>query len=98
MPALKVKFPRGNTAAISSYVGPEGTIAINTETKMIHLQDGVTPGGIVIARLSDTIDIGDVETSIDNALSTHSASGDHDSRYYRKDQFSFSNGILTITP
>ena len=30
---------------MAEYTGPDGEIVINTETKAIHIQDGVTPGG-----------------------------------------------------
>lgn len=46
---IKVKFPTGNTAAVNTYVGPAGTIIVNIDTNLLHLQDGVTPGGQVIA-------------------------------------------------
>lgn len=45
-----VKQFRGTTGDLSSYVGPEGQIAVDTTKKTIVVQDGVTPGGFPLNR------------------------------------------------
>ncbi len=45
----ELRLRRGNTAQHASFTGPEGEITVNTQTKAIHVHDGVTPGGTPIA-------------------------------------------------
>lgn len=51
--ATKIHLKRGNTAAVNGYTGTEGEVVINTETKHLHIQDGVTAGGVKVANVTD---------------------------------------------
>lgn len=51
--AIPVQWRRGTTAQMAAFTGAVGEITVNTTTKRLHLHDGVTPGGIVLARLDD---------------------------------------------
>jgi len=44
--AQGLRIFQGNDEQVSNYVGREGELAINMETKAIHILDGVTPGGL----------------------------------------------------
>ena len=44
----QVLIKRGNTAGISSYVGPIGELVLNTDTMAVYVQNGVTPGGVLV--------------------------------------------------
>ena len=44
----KVLIKRGNTASVSSYIGPLGELVLDTDTKRVYVQDGVTAGGIIV--------------------------------------------------
>lgn len=46
--SVNIKFKRGTTLQVMAYTGPEGEIVLNTVTKEIHMQDGLTPGGKII--------------------------------------------------
>lgn len=57
----ELRLRRGNTAQTNAFTGAEGEITVNTQTKGIHVHDGVTPGGTPIsgaaglaAHLADT--------------------------------------------
>jgi hypothetical protein len=44
----QILLKRGNTAQISSYVGPVGELVMNTQANLVYLQDGITPGGHLV--------------------------------------------------
>src|SRR6056297_2582726 len=44
---MAIQFLRGTTAENDTYVGPVGSITIDTESNAIRVHDGVTPGGFV---------------------------------------------------
>jgi hypothetical protein len=46
MPSFRLK--RGDSTKVGSYVGNEGELIYNTETKKIHVMDGSTSGGAVV--------------------------------------------------
>lgn len=52
----EVKMLGGTTEHLSTYTGAERQLVINTETKDVHLMDGVTAGGIPLAKKSDIIE------------------------------------------
>lgn len=52
--ATIVQIRRGNTAGIMAYTGPVGEIVFNTSTGRLHVQDGITQGGIICALVSDS--------------------------------------------
>jgi hypothetical protein len=45
----QVLLKRGNTSAVNSYTGPVGEVVIDTTTKSLRIQDGVTPGGHAVS-------------------------------------------------
>lgn len=63
MSTLQVLFKRGSTSANQAYVGPAGTLSIDTELKQIRIHDGATPGGSVIPGISS---IEELETRLNN--------------------------------
>ena len=54
----RLRFLRGNTAAVGQFVGYSGELTINTDNWTIQVHDGVTPGGHQVA------DLGSVPTSL----------------------------------
>lgn len=48
-----IVLARGTNADIIGYTGPEGEIVVNTTKKTIHLQDGVTAGGIAMVTAAE---------------------------------------------
>jgi hypothetical protein len=46
----QVKFRRGTTAQHASFTGPSGEITVDTDKNQIVIHDGVTAGGVPIAR------------------------------------------------
>lgn len=51
-----LQFRRGNDAAASAVTGANGEIYINTQTKTVHIHDGVTAGGSPLANASSVTD------------------------------------------
>jgi hypothetical protein len=49
MPTV-VQFRRANTASVAAFTGANGEIVINTDTKVPHVQDGVTAGGAALQK------------------------------------------------
>jgi len=43
--------PRGGASTVASYVGPAGSIVVNTDAKTIHVHDGVTAGGFALSKV-----------------------------------------------
>jgi hypothetical protein len=64
------RLARGTNAQVQAYTGPSAEVVVNTETLRLHVQDGATPGGIPVARLSD---MGATRKTIGNANDTVSA-------------------------
>jgi hypothetical protein len=52
MPSFRLK--RGDSTKVGSYVGNEGELIYNTETKKVHVMDGSTSGGAVVSGTSPT--------------------------------------------
>lgn len=50
--ATTLQFRRGNSAAAAAVTGANGEIYINTQTKTVHVHDGVTAGGSALANAS----------------------------------------------
>jgi hypothetical protein len=48
-----VKLKRGTTALVGAYVGPAGSLVVDTQTNQVYVQDGVTAGGHLIGGLSE---------------------------------------------
>lgn len=49
-----IQFIRGNTLANNGYIGPSGSMSVDTQAGNIRLHDGQTPGGWVIANVDNT--------------------------------------------
>lgn len=62
----RLQLRRGNTTAISSYLGAAGELIINTDNNTLHVHDGVTVGGIDNVTASNTAMKGYVDYSISN--------------------------------
>lgn len=43
--------PRGNSLTVANYVGPAGSIVVNTDVKTIHVHDGITAGGFALSKV-----------------------------------------------
>ena len=50
----QILMKRGNTAAAGSYTGPIGEIIVDTGLETLRVQDGVTPGGWLMATSTQT--------------------------------------------
>lgn len=50
--SVQVKLKRGSTAKITKYVGAEGTLSYDVQTKNVYAHDGVTVGGKLVTGLS----------------------------------------------
>jgi hypothetical protein len=59
-----VLFKRGNTTVASAYTGVPGEIIIDTTLQTIRIQDGVTPGGQVLASAQDAANIANSNISV----------------------------------
>lgn len=51
--AIEVKFRRGTSVQHSSFTGANGEITVDTTNKTLRVHDGVTVGGVKLAKLSD---------------------------------------------
>ena len=54
MPTV-VQFRRANTATVAAFTGANGEIIINTDTDVIHVQDGATAGGFALQKAQKTV-------------------------------------------
>jgi hypothetical protein len=45
----QVLIKRGNTASVSTYVGPLGELVLDTDTNLVYVHDGVTVGGTAVS-------------------------------------------------
>lgn len=59
-----VKLKRGTTALVAAYVGAAGSLVVDTQTKQLYLQDGVTPGGSLVSGLTTTAINGLIDTKL----------------------------------
>lgn len=64
--SIEVKFRRGTTAEHSSFTGANGEITIDTTIKTLRVHDGVTSGGVRIARYDEVVSAANLEN-----VSTH---------------------------
>lgn len=62
----RVQRRRGTTAQHASFTGVEGELTVNTTNKSVHVHDGVTAGGIQMAR-ADLTNVSDA--NLNTALS-----------------------------
>ena len=51
--AIQVQFRRGTSAQHSSFTGANGEITVDTTNKTLRVHDGVTAGGVKVAKYSD---------------------------------------------
>lgn len=61
--ATEVRFRRGTTAEHLTFTGAEGEVTVNTDTRSLHVHDGVTPGGHETARAADVVAATDLASS-----------------------------------
>lgn len=54
---LDIQLVRGDSAAISQYLGSEGSLSVDTEKKQLRLHDGETVGGLPVDRGDEIIDV-----------------------------------------
>jgi hypothetical protein len=69
MPAYRVKLRRGTTAEHANFIGAEGEVTVDTDKKRLVVHDGVTPGGHLVAALTD------VNTDVDQFTDTEGLMG-----------------------
>lgn len=50
-----ILLKRGTTAKNLAYSGPAGEVTVDTDLKTLRIQDGVTPGGTIIAKSANTL-------------------------------------------
>ena len=48
-----LRIYKGDTATVQNYVGLEGELSVNTETKAVYVHDGITAGGTPLTTASD---------------------------------------------
>lgn len=53
--ATVVQFRRGNTASVAAFTGAVGELVVNTDTDVVHVQDGSTAGGYPMQRAQKSI-------------------------------------------
>lgn len=53
----RLRFLRGNSAAVAGFTGLQGEVVFNTDTYTLHLQDGVTSGGYSLATSAQVANI-----------------------------------------
>lgn len=95
---MQVILKRGTSLQNDNYIGPQGSLTIDTTNQTLRLHDGVTPGGYVLAKLSDVIDQSLVESIISGQLFLHATSTDHDGLYYRKAEVDALLESLNVLP
>lgn len=66
--SIEVKFRRGTTAEHSSFTGANGEITIDTTIKTLRVHDGVTTGGVRIAKYSDLGSAANLESISTNVI------------------------------
>ena len=50
------RLARGTNAQVLAYTGPSGEPIFNIETKRLHIQDGITAGGVAMLRADEALD------------------------------------------
>jgi Major tropism determinant N-terminal domain len=53
--ATVVQLRRGNVATISAFTGAVGELVVNTDTDVIHVQDGVLAGGLALQKAQKAV-------------------------------------------
>jgi len=74
--AQNILFKRGNTTQVAAHTGALGSIVIDTQANRIHIQDGITAGGMALVNTTDLAS--KVSTSLlgaANGVATLDASG-----------------------
>jgi hypothetical protein len=66
--SIEVKFRRGTSAEHTSFTGANGEITIDTTIKTLRVHDGVTAGGIRIAKYSDLGSAANLESISTNLI------------------------------
>ena len=81
MNTTQLLIKRGNTAQVSSYVGPIGELVLNTETYTVYVGDGITPGGQLVGGEAILASIANITTTVSTLVGnisslTHGVYGD----------------------
>jgi hypothetical protein len=53
--ATVLQLRRGNTATIQAFTGAAGEVVVNTDTEVVHIQDGSTAGGYPLQKAQKMI-------------------------------------------
>jgi hypothetical protein len=77
---VNILFLRGTKAQNDNYTGAEGAITYDITSQNLRIHDGRIPGGHYLPNTTA------VSQSIENYLFLHSLGGDHDARYFTKDE------------
>ncbi len=59
--ARKIQIRRGTTAQNNTFIGGEGEVTMDTDVKTLRVHDGVTPGGVALARADSVTDMSGAE-------------------------------------
>ena len=57
---VKLVLKRGSTSRAAAYTGPEGEVVVDTGLDTLRIQDGVTPGGVLLSKEGHGHGISDV--------------------------------------
>lgn len=64
--STQLQLKRGNTTANNSFIGAEAEITVDSITHELHVHDGVTQGGHVVAKKEDVYSKTDIDTTLGN--------------------------------
>jgi hypothetical protein len=69
--ATVVQFRRGNIASIAAFTGAVGELVVNTDTEVVHVQDGVAAGGFALQKAQKTVlvDFSSIEYTASGTIS-----------------------------
>lgn len=51
MSVTPLSLPKGTAVKVAAYTGPLGSLVYNSDAKTLHVQDGVTAGGIALSKV-----------------------------------------------
>lgn len=80
----QIQIRRGTTAAHSTFIGAVGEITFDTDTKTLRVHDGITPGGITLARTEDLSTSSPIPDTADYVIETQLPTADNNYTWYRK--------------
>jgi hypothetical protein len=74
--SIEIKFRRGTSTEHNSFTGANGEITVDTTIKTLRVHDGVTAGGIRLAKFSDLSDAANLEYVTTNIVPASNVSLD----------------------